>query len=261
MTEDEARALPWPDKVTPHKTGNAWRWDGWCGPHAISDLCCAVANGYLPRAVLDHAIAASRGEEWLPGAWRQAIEETRQERSEVRAQAGRLLKRVNELEAALLAADDKRKSHGRRITELEQENATLRNTLARWRSLDGRKEDLGDRYDDQRVRDFRAKLKAQADHAWTPERKEAAVLLAKWVRANGDTHRAVDIVDPPPPLPEIAPCPRCGLLCELFVGHHGRYVGCNTDGCSWVGPFAPTDRAAIDAHNREAAALKGVGRG
>lgn len=181
MTEAEARALPMPE--THHLRTRNGEWAPFATraagpePWVLAHIAADVANGYLPSAVLDHAIAASRGEEWH-------------------------------------SPDD-----------------------------------------------------------WTPERKAASLALVRAVRnedesvLRGDLLRLCNTIDPPPPLPEIAPCPYCGGECRVYGAGNSWHVECVASSteehvaCCYHGPTAPTNRAAIEAHNRVAKALEGVGRG
>lgn len=69
MTQEQVATLELPEGRRLYQRDGIWyaEGDGWgvAAPHvALAKLAAAVANGYLPRAVLDHAIAASRGEDW-----------------------------------------------------------------------------------------------------------------------------------------------------------------------------------------------------
>jgi hypothetical protein len=93
----------------------------------------------------------------------------------------------------------------------------------------------------------------------TPEQWEEAVRLAETVRADAhpDSIRAMmaNIISPPtpPPLPEIAACPRCGGACEVRATPMNRHVACCS--CNWEGPSKGSERDAIAGHNEEAVKL------
>jgi hypothetical protein len=108
---------------------------------------------------------------------------------------------------------------------------------------------------------------APSADAWTPERKEAAVRLVVCVRQNDkdpsqERLRLCDIIDPQPLLPEIAQCPYCGGNCAVGRGSRGVRIECidrstsERCDCTYSGPRASTDRAAIEGHNRVAKALE-----
>lgn len=83
MTPEEAKQLPMPEGTTLEFPPCFHQWM-WCGddPTGIASVAVTVANGQLPREVLDHAWAAHRGEEWQPEStpwgskseWLQALE-------------------------------------------------------------------------------------------------------------------------------------------------------------------------------------------
>ena len=58
----------------------------------------------------------------------------------------------------------------------------------------------------------------------------------------------------PPPLPEIAECPRCGHECS--VADLGATVAVVCKACNWEGPAKTEELAAINGHNYEAAKLR-----
>jgi len=107
----------------------------------------------------------------------------------------------------------------------------------------------------------------------TTEQWEAAEQLAAMAR--NDAHpdsivtKLANIIDPPklPPLPEIAACPYCGGECRVYGAGNSWHVECVASSteeqvaCCYHGPTAPTNRAAIESHNRVEAALNGVGHG
>lgn len=107
----------------------------------------------------------------------------------------------------------------------------------------------------------------------TAEQWEAAERLAAMAR--NDAHpdsivtKLANIIDPPkpPPLPEIAACPYCGGECRVYGAGNSWHVECVAGSTAehvarcYHGPTAPTDRAAIESHNRVEATLKEVGNG
>lgn len=67
MTPEEAAQLPMPEgcRLTYSERVHEWFYSGEGGSCAgLAILAATVADGYLPREVLDHAWAAHRGEEW-----------------------------------------------------------------------------------------------------------------------------------------------------------------------------------------------------
>lgn len=209
MTHEEAAQLPMPEGcwLTYSERDHEWLYSGEGGScTGLAILAATVADGYLPREVLDHAWAVHRGEEWLRNP------------------------RVAE----------KFKARGLRITELEQQ--------------------LGyERAKRSQAETRAAKAELQLADAWTEERKQAALELARCVIENDRNISAVRarlcaIVT----CEEIKPCPRCGGRCSVrnaMSGHHRTECdGTMGAGC-WHGPPRHSSAEAIAAHNAECAKL------
>lgn len=244
----------------------------WYARHIPDEYCALlhlaedIANGYLPRDVLDYAWAAHRGEEWVHNPrlaeklkarglriteLEQQLGYERRKRSQAEGYAEAYDSRLTRIRVALTKAG---------LPEVERYPDEDVSEEERQLRAGGRVID-----DARRIEILADALKSAREQLadWPKERRDAAVELARLVRCNGgdvgtmQVGHICDIIDR---LPAIAPCPRCGGRCSVrdsMSGH--RRTECDGTlgaGC-WHGPPAHSAHEAIEAHNREAALLTG----
>lgn len=259
MTPEEAAQLPMPTEATLEFSLCFRQWM-YVGDDDTGTACiaAAVANGYLPREILDHAWAAHRGEEWLRNPrvaekfkerglriteLEQQLGYERAKRSQAESLVEKYDSRLTGIRVALTNAGlpEVERYPDEDVTEEERQLRTGGRVIGDER----RARILADALEATRKR--LASAEEQLADAWPEERKQAAIQAVRWHRLQGHGHWGHDIVDPS----EIKPCPRCGAAVRIDAWASRWVAICDAEYCSWRGPGRATESAAIAAHNAE----------